>query len=173
MDWQAITGVAEIVGALSIVVSLLYVGRQIQQSNVDGRAESHRAFMTQWNHLFHLPLLDRDAAKVIRKAGKSFLDLDGDEQLMAHGYWTAIVLLGQQAFALRTSGSVETAIETATNRVVVGFLKIRGTAQWWQQTKIYMIPEYVSYLDQLGSGEFSSLSDANPWFVEQGRSVTK
>ena len=57
MNIMELGAIGELVGGVAVIASLLYVGLQVRQSNLDGRAEAHRAFMTQWNRAAHDPLL--------------------------------------------------------------------------------------------------------------------
>ena len=52
MDWSAVGAVGELIGALAVVSSLLYVGRQLRQSNTMARAAAWQALnssMNAWN----------------------------------------------------------------------------------------------------------------------------
>ena len=168
MNIMELGAIGELVGGVAVVASLLYVGLQVRQSNLDGRAESHRAFMAQWNRAVHDPLLHRETSSVLRQAGRDFVGLDGDEQPIAHGYWQALILLGQEAHALRQSGHLDPVLEGAVNRIVAGFLKMQGADQWWQRMEDQMPPEYTTYLrDQYGESVLP-LDEIAPWFAVQG-----
>ncbi len=51
MNWDGIIAVAEMAGALAVVVSLLYVAAQIKQSNRQSTSESAFAFISESNRL--------------------------------------------------------------------------------------------------------------------------
>ncbi len=44
MSWEAISGIAETVGAFGVIVSLIYVGVQIRQNTIASRASNYQ----QW-----------------------------------------------------------------------------------------------------------------------------
>ena len=50
MNWDAIGAVAEIIGAMTILVSLVYVSMQIRQSNAIAQAEAERDIYHHWSH---------------------------------------------------------------------------------------------------------------------------
>ncbi|MGD8698635.1 MAG: hypothetical protein PVJ43_05055 [Gemmatimonadales bacterium] len=45
MDWTAVGAVGELLGAVAVVATLLYLARQVRQSNRIARAEAYRATM--------------------------------------------------------------------------------------------------------------------------------
>ena len=49
MDWSAVGAVGELLGALAVVSSLLYVGRQLRQSNTMARAAAWQALNSSMN----------------------------------------------------------------------------------------------------------------------------
>jgi len=61
--------VGEVAGAVAVVASLLYVGRQVQQNNRIARAEAYRDVTMGWARLLHLWADDRPAAKALMESG--------------------------------------------------------------------------------------------------------
>ena len=50
MNWDAISGIAETIGAIGVIISLLYVGVQIRQNTVASRASNYQQWVdTQVN----------------------------------------------------------------------------------------------------------------------------
>jgi hypothetical protein len=49
MDWSAVGAVGELIGAVAVVLSLLYVGRQVRQSNTMARAAAWQALNSSMN----------------------------------------------------------------------------------------------------------------------------
>ena len=50
MNWDAIGAVAEIVGALTILLSVIYVAVQLRQSNTIAQGEAERDLHNHWMH---------------------------------------------------------------------------------------------------------------------------
>ena len=45
MNWEAIGAVGEIIGAIAVVASLVYVGIQVHQSNILSRSQTRQSIM--------------------------------------------------------------------------------------------------------------------------------
>ena len=68
MNWDAVGAVAEMVGAVAVVVSLIYVGAQIRQSNRLSRADTFYNSNVQYAALMSQISGDGDLAKIYRRA---------------------------------------------------------------------------------------------------------
>jgi len=51
MTWNALAAIGEIVGAIAVVVTLLYLAQQIRQSTRAAAIAALRDTTAQWNHL--------------------------------------------------------------------------------------------------------------------------
>ncbi len=165
MDIVELGAVGELVGGAAVLLTLIYLARQIRQTNVNDRAESHRAFFHHLNHQVHDPLLVPETSRLLRRANADFLGLEGDDHLVAHGYWQAMTLLGQQAYLLKAMGQFDEPIADTVNRVVLSVMKVPGVAQWWERAQANLTPEYVAYLRALDSAELAPLTVSLPWFA--------
>ena len=71
MNWDAIGVAAEVVGAITVVATLLYLGRQIAQTNRISRSTANRDVQLKYDALYTLVATDDGmadlAAKVARK----------------------------------------------------------------------------------------------------------
>lgn len=69
MDWTMVGALGEVSGAIAVVASLLYVGRQVRQNNRIARAEAYREVTMGWARLLHLWADDRPSAKALMESG--------------------------------------------------------------------------------------------------------
>ena len=51
MNWDAVGAIGEVVGAVAVVVTLLYVGRQIHQANVQTQARARYSFIEAYGEM--------------------------------------------------------------------------------------------------------------------------
>ncbi len=80
MNWEAIGAVAEILGAVAVVASLVYLGRQIHQSNAQSQADARYSFLDAYGQLSLTIAENKDLASVFRR-GMQGLELDEDEAI--------------------------------------------------------------------------------------------
>ena len=79
MDWDAAGAVGEILGAVAVFLTLLYLAAQIRQANKMAHFETSREIMAQFNACNHLVATDATIREVLLKEGE--LSVNEEEQL--------------------------------------------------------------------------------------------
>ena len=68
MNWEAIIAVAEVIGAIAVVLSLIYVAIQIKQNTAASRAQSINQINGQYGELMSQIAVNGGLAQIYRKA---------------------------------------------------------------------------------------------------------
>jgi hypothetical protein len=82
MDWNAAGAIGEILGAVAVLVTLLYVAVQVKQTNTMARFETTREIMAQFNACNQLYATDETIRKVLLKNDE--LSVEEAEQLYSY-----------------------------------------------------------------------------------------
>ena len=84
MNWDAIGAIGEVVGAVAVVVTLLYVARQIHQANAQTQARARYSFIDAYGRMNSSITESKEVASIFRRglAGEEF-DLDEHIQFFA------------------------------------------------------------------------------------------
>lgn len=67
MNWDAISAVAEAIGTIAVIVTLIYLASQIRQSNRQGQGDAHSAWLTTWNETIKGWIQDRDTVEIMQR----------------------------------------------------------------------------------------------------------
>ena len=67
MNWEAIGALGEVVGAVAVVLSFLYLGRQIAVSNKQSRASARYAFLDATGTGIVSVVASKESASVLRR----------------------------------------------------------------------------------------------------------
>ena len=120
MDWTMVGALGEVAGAVAVVASLLYVGRQVGQNNRIARAEAYREVIMGWARLLHRWADDAPAADALMEsgAGTRLADLPKDVQ---------------NSFLLRISATFRV-FETIYHQVAEGVLDAEALDMLWGQS---------------------------------------
>lgn len=70
MNWDAISAVGESLGAISVLITLIYLSTQIRQANRVSRFSTSRDIMAQFNDQFRLYATDKSIRDVLLKEGE-------------------------------------------------------------------------------------------------------
>jgi hypothetical protein len=93
MDWNAIGAVGEVLGAIAVLLTLVYLAAQIRQANKMAQFESTREVMAQFNACNQLFATDATIRKVLLKTDE--LTFEEAEQLYSYAdmycnAWTTV-----------------------------------------------------------------------------------
>ncbi len=75
MDWNAIAAVGEILGAVAVVATLLYLSKQIRQNARAVQVAALRDTTAQWNHWSELLASSPDLAEIVARGNNSYKSL--------------------------------------------------------------------------------------------------
>ena len=131
MDWNAAGAVGEILGAVAVFLTLLYLAAQIRQANKMAHFETSREIMAQFNACNHLIATDATIREVLLKEGE--LSVDEAEQLYSYvdmycnAWGTTQVAFDQGLIDESIWAGVTRDVEVAMNR----WPNMRQTVERW------------------------------------------
>jgi hypothetical protein len=98
MNWEAIGAIAELLGAVAVVVSLVYLARQVRTSNRLARAEAYRSPNSDLNALNAAFSTDPIFRKAFRRAldGATRDELEPDERTVLDGFLISLTNIYEQ-----------------------------------------------------------------------------
>ena len=161
MDHQAFAQLlgnyGEFIGAIAVVVTLVYLAVQIRQSNKLENAESIRT--TTQNYVQTILQVD---APLFRQAMFDFDGLSGDEQMKIHNYLIAMFLIAQTEVKLSGRGLGEVSDYPP---VLASWTRAPGIEKWWLAVGPSFSTDFKSYIEELrelGMDE-APIHESQPW----------
>ena len=164
MNWEAISTIAEIVGAAAVVISLIYLAAQIRQNN--RQVEEHvRALRLQAYdtagadfsalrlHISGSPQL----SSVWRRAKDNYRTLEPDEKAQANELLHELMWAYHNIFSRMEDGATDEVLWTLADTNIGYWMGNPGFREWWQTE------QKTPYTD-----EFESLVDSVCSRIEQG-----
>ena len=79
MSWEAVGAIGEILGAIAVFVTLVYLATQIKQSNDLARFNASKELVNQFNELDRLVATDASLRRILAETGE--LSADEREQV--------------------------------------------------------------------------------------------
>jgi len=80
MNWDAIGAIGEVIGAVAVVVTLLYVARQIHQANAQTQARARYSFIDAYGRMNSSITESKEVASIFRR-GLNGEEFDEDEHI--------------------------------------------------------------------------------------------
>ena len=153
MDWEAIGAVGEIVGAAAVVVSLLYLARQVQIQNSESRAAAMHEFYVGWRES-SVPFVDGDLADLFIKASADFDSLTEIEKLRLFGGLQGLIRLFEEAYFQHQQNRINSGMWNAINRQYSSLFSNVVYIRYWQMRRDWYHEEFQTHIDNLGQSNY-------------------
>jgi len=109
VNWEPVTAISEIVGAIAVIVTLVYLARQIAMSNRFAEADAWRSRFGEFTSLNAAygvnPIFYHAMSKV--HGGSLQSDLDHDEQALVNSWMVSALQIYEQLFREVKSGILD------------------------------------------------------------------
>ncbi len=161
MNWEMFGAISEAVGGLAVIVSILYLARQVKEGRLLAFAESQRAIMSAsaalWAPFNHSPISTVD----VRNGLNRYEELDPDSQArFTHLIWP-LVNHAEMVHMMHEKGLMDGPSYERWMAGIVGVITTDGGAQWWERMRSMIGPEFVAALEHMRdtSGQIYKVTD--------------
>lgn len=151
MNWDAIVAISQLVAAVGIVLSLIFVGFQIKQNTRALERTEHNSTMEQWTVIRQAIAQNRDIAELMTAGLNNEKPLDAAdqlrlEQMLQENAWAAFHIWDRTQRGIFPKGTFE-----ATGGALLGMLLTTpGGGSWWRKAKhIGFHPGFVADVDAI------------------------
>ena len=150
MNWDAIAAGAEILAAVAVVVSVLYLAQQIRQSTVASTAAVNQGISDSFRGVNELIAGSPDLADILVRGAESVAQLCPGEALRFSSAMTNFFnILEHQHRQFVISGRFDDKAAQEMAAVVLKRLALPGIADWWQQNTDDFSDEFVRWVESI------------------------
>jgi hypothetical protein len=149
MSLEHLSYLAQIIGVVGVILSLLFLGLQVRQNTAALERNEHNSTMEQWTVIRMAIAKNRDVAELMTGGLYGGRELDAADQLrleqMLQEYlWAAFHIWDRTQRGVFPKGTFEATAGLAVRAILS---TTRGGA-WWQGAKsVGFVPEYVKDVD--------------------------
>ncbi len=149
MNWDAIGAIAELLGAIGVIASLIYLARQMRQNTRATRASAYQQFYTSLNET----ILDRgggpEREQAIRMGMADFARLSEEDAWRFTLWMAGVVHALENAHYQYRVGMLDEERWLKHYADVRGFFENPGVVQWWRTTPPNLSPEFVALVEEI------------------------
>ena len=150
MNWDAISAVGEVVGAVAVIATLLFVARDIRQNSKSLAMSALRDTTAQWNQWSDMIASSSDLADIVAKGNKSYADLSESEKLRYGAYvqsfFDNVESFRELVIDYRAEKDLTVLISIVSRRV-----NIPGFSAWWLENTSDYSAEFLTWIEGLRS----------------------
>ena len=153
MNWDAIVAISQLVAAVGVILSLVFVGLQIKQNTRALQRTEHNSTMEQWTVIRQAIAQNRDIAELMTAGLQGERTLDSAdqlrlEQMLAEQAWAAFHIWDRTQRGMFPNGT----FEATGGALLATLLRTSGGAACWRtakETGYGFHPRFVSDVDAI------------------------
>lgn len=162
MNWQAIGAVGEILAALAVVVTLVYLAKQIRQNSRAVQVSALRDTTEQWHRWSEVLATSPELADIVARGNISYEQLPEDDALRYGAYVQMFFDSTESYRSLVLEHEVQKDLDVLES-IVARRLAAAGFQEWWAENN----PDYESGFIDWINGILASLEDGEASKVQQ------
>lgn len=135
MNWDAIGAISEILAAIAVVVTLIYLAKQIRQNSQAVEISALRDTTEQWNRWSEVLATSPQLAEIVSRGNKSYRNLPEVEALQYGAYIQMFFDCTESSRALVLEHEVQKDIEVL-EKIVARRIILPGFAEWWSENQL-------------------------------------
>jgi hypothetical protein len=147
MNWDIVNAVSEILGVLVVVITLVYLARQIQESTNLAKTEYHTNSVTTMARFRDWKAASIDNARIFRIGMNDFRALTPDERIILDGVLLDLVLCLKDILEAHERGFMDQETYEAWVSFVGANIAMPGGQMWWQQARPMFISKVQTVID--------------------------
>lgn len=162
MNWEAISTVADIVGAVVVVVTLAYLAAQVRQGNVFAKLQARQRMIEQTESELYAQLSDPSITYASIKEGP----LTEEEQAKLSVFLISFLRQREWEWFQYQDGVLDEAAYRSYRAVIPIHLGTKRARKWWQVLgRNAFDADFVKQVDDLLAGSETStyLRDMRTW----------
>ena len=154
MNWDAIGAIAELLAATGVILSLVYLAKQIrsssdivEQNTIATLSSSESSSMAQSLEIMRLQIESPALSELARKGHRQITQLEPTEKHQYSLLLTAIFETHQTYFIQHARGSAGPEIWDYYTRVFDQLMSLPGVMGWWQHHQATFDPSFRTYIN--------------------------
>ncbi len=144
-----LASIAEIIGAFAVVISLIYVGLQVNDNAGAVRSASANDANVALQSWYLQIGSDQQSSELFYDALTSEVALSNQEEfqflMMMHGAFLAF----QNSYLLAEEGTIDFELRESATTAISGVKELPGFRRYWRQRRSYLHSGFADYVDQL------------------------
>jgi hypothetical protein len=145
MNWEVMGALGEIIGGLGVVLSLLYLARQIVDNTLSNQSAAINSLTEQ---IMSVTIVDKESGKLFHSGLKSLEALSDEERLIFVQRVTAIFLIWFNAYLQHKRKLIPDEFFNTFEGDIASYFQHPGIVDAWQLIKLGFPPTYVRYVNQ-------------------------
>jgi len=143
--------VAEVVSAIAVVLSLIFVGLQVKQNSDAQTQTGTQAVITEYNNGVRALSTDSELVCIYLRGAHDYLALSGAERVRFSSFFLSMFNVQQQIYRLRLNGEIDEDIGSGLDAQLKDIVRLPGVYQWFESRANWYGRDFRAYIESARS----------------------
>ena len=149
MNWEMLSAIGQVVAALGVIPSLIYLAVQIREQNKERRRAGINILTAQWSDLVRSAQENREFAVLFLQGMRSFDGLDAPDKLRFSAFFTRYTRNCEGMFIYYRDGALERMLWEEVERTINDYFAYPGVREWWVTRKHWLTDEFRAVVETI------------------------
>jgi len=147
MNWEMLSAIGQLVAAVGVIPSLIYLAIQIREQNKERRRAGINVLTAQWSDLVRSAQDSADFAALFLDGIRSFHSLDPVGKLRFSAFFTRFTRNCEGMFIYYRDGALDKALWGEIERTISDYFAYPGVREWWATRKHWLTDEFRAVVE--------------------------
>jgi hypothetical protein len=147
MNWDAIGAIAELLGAIGVIASLVYLATQTRQNSSAVRMSNYMQLNTQLGSFVERIADDNERHDLWQRGNQSYDDLSAEERELYHTVLGSYFTHYETLQRLWDRGQIDAELYEEMFQSAVRMLEMPGPKHWWMRDSSWFAPSFRAALN--------------------------
>ncbi len=147
MNFDAISALAELIAAIGVIVTLIYLAVQIKKQTEEARLAATRELAKEYRDILEPLTFHPEVLDLYRRAIADYDSLPEDERIRIHFLISRFFRWNEQQHLQMSRGNYDDSFFESMTLRLIEFLSNRGIQQWWRRNKDAFGREFRDFVE--------------------------
>ena len=147
MNWEMISAIGQMLGAIAVVVSLIYLAIQIRSQKQESRNAVINSLTTQFNDFMRSQVESADLCALWLRGLHSFDELDAPSKLRFSSHIGRQLRTADSLYLHFREGTLDPRLWRGFDRTIADIAAYAGFQKWWPTRKHWYSDEFCALID--------------------------
>ena len=148
MNWEMISAVGQMLGAVGVIISIIYLAAQIRNQNKESQRAAMNVLTSHWSDLNRTLAENPDMAALWLRALQSFDELDGPAKLRFGAHLGRFLRMADSLYLGVLDGMLDKRLWRGYERTLADTVAYPGFQIWWATRKQWHTDEFCALIDR-------------------------
>ena len=141
--------VGELIAAIAVVISLIYVGFQVKQNTIATQTSSAQAYTTDVNEIVGLINNSTHLADVLHSGANGLSELEDGDIIRFMAFHDMLFITYQSFYLQWKKGTLDEELFNTYRGAQMSLLKQKGQREWWEFRRHWFNPGFQNYVEEI------------------------